>query len=324
MGKKDLLEKRLSWCCEERNHFVRVINEAIRICNEGDEIIAELKTKNEEWEASFKLYYDAMRRGTKMWQDATGKVRIWPDAAELVAWILHQFDHLVEDLAEYKEGIEVERQWKNEAYQRNQELRIERDNLRGLFGDYEFSPTVDQCVEIWNDLMEERRQLKEDLDLHKKIRSAQANMITYLIKESDQRFSDLQDEHLILHQENDQLEERLIAAIDNKMCLIDTKGGTRMRVVGQDLWDNNEKLETELAERNATLDQIDALTKRLEPKVENLARNSDLLVERNEELWTENEMLRETLIQREMIWGGWTRRTAEIVVGVLTNEGEKE
>jgi hypothetical protein len=39
-----------------------------------------------------------------------------------------------------------------------------------------------------------------------------------------------------------QLEERLDAAIDNKTCLIDTKGGSRIRVVGQDLWDNNEEL----------------------------------------------------------------------------------
>ena len=253
------LEKKLSWCYEERDHFVRVINEAIRTCNEGDETIAELETKNEEWEASFKLYDDAMRRGTKIWQEATGKEGIWPDAALLVTWLLHQGDHLVKDLAE---------------------LKIERDNLQGLFGDYEFYPTVDQCVEIWNDLMEERCQLKEDLDLHKKIRSAQADMITYLIKENDQRFSDLQDEHLTLH--------------------------------------------AELAERNATLDQINTLTKKLEPKIENLARSSDLLVEQNKTLRTENKMLRETLVQREMIWGGWTRRVAEIVVGLLTNAGEKE
>jgi septal ring factor EnvC (AmiA/AmiB activator) len=43
-----------------------------------------------------------------------------------------------------------------------------------------------------------------------------------------------------------QLEERLEAAIDNKTCLIDTKGGSRIRVVGQDLWDNNEELEAKL------------------------------------------------------------------------------
>ena len=39
------------------------------------------------------------------------------------------------------------------------------------------------------------------------------------------------------------LEDRLIAATDNKTCLINTKSGVRIRIVGQDLWDNNEKLE---------------------------------------------------------------------------------
>lgn len=164
-------------------------NEAIRICTDGDRRIAELEAKNEEWEASFKLYNNAMRRGTKIWQDATRRTRIWPDAAQLVAWLIQRCDQLEKITKEYAEALS----------------RI--------------------------------IVLEEDLDLHKKVRSAQANMITYLIKKNDQRFSDLQDEHLILHQEN--------------------------------------------------------------------------------------EKLRETLVQREMIWGGWTRRVAEIVVNVLTDTGGK-
>ena len=323
------LEKNLSFCREERNLFVKVINDAIRICTIGDETIAELKTKNEEWEASFKLYDDAMRRGIKIWQDATKRTRIWPDAAQLTAWLIQRCDQLEKITKEYAEALQRNQHLQAEIAALGEllsglvDVELERDELRGLFSDYEFSPTIEQCVKMWNDLMEERHQLKEDLDLHKKIRSAQADTITNLIKKDDQRFSDLQDEHLALHMENDGLEERLIAAIDNKTCLIDING-SRIRVVGQDLWDNNEKLETELAERNATLDQIDVLTKIIEPKVENLARNSDLLVEQNKELRTENEMLRETLVQREMIWGGWTRQVAEIVVGLLTNTGEKE
>ena len=145
-----LLEKRLSWCYEERNHFVRVINEAIRIANVGDKRIAELE---------------------------------------------------------------------------------------------------------------------EDLALHKKIRSAQADMITRLIERSGQ-------------------------------------------------------LEEEVVRQNAVLDMVDILTKRIEIKIGNMVRNTNLVIEQKEKLQTENETLRETLIQREMAWGGWTRRVAEITVDILIGTEE--
>ena len=41
-----------------------------------------------ELEQSFDLYHDAMRRGTKLWQEATGRVETLPDTAKLVAWLL--------------------------------------------------------------------------------------------------------------------------------------------------------------------------------------------------------------------------------------------
>ncbi len=249
------LEKELSWCREERDHFVRVINEAIRICNDGDKTIAKLErklkdvtldgdmfskgwdealAKNKEWEASFKLYDDAMRRGIKLWQVATGKTEVWPDAAKLTAWLLHRID----------------------------QLKIERDNLRGIFGDYEFSPTIDQCVQIWNRLMGQRHDLKEDLALYKKIRDAQADMITSLIRKAN-------------------------------------------------------LLEAKLVDRNATLDKVDEIGKRLEIKLTKVYRNTKLIVDQKEKLQEENEVLRETLIQREMLWSGWTRRVAELTVDAL-------
>ena len=127
--------KILDQCLEERSHFVRVINEAIRIANLGDEQIAELKTKNEGWEASFKLYDDAMRRGRKMWQKATGKFWLQPDTAEMNVWLIEQLE----------------------------QAEADRDKLLGLFGDYEFSPTVKQCGEIWNRVIKRYHQLEKRL-----------------------------------------------------------------------------------------------------------------------------------------------------------------
>jgi hypothetical protein len=40
------------------------------------------------------------------------------------------------------------------------DLEAERDAVCGIFGDYDVSPTLEQCREIWNDIMEERRQLR--------------------------------------------------------------------------------------------------------------------------------------------------------------------
>ena len=41
-----------------------------------------------ELEESFDLYYDAIQRGTKLWQKETGLHEVLPDTAELVAWLL--------------------------------------------------------------------------------------------------------------------------------------------------------------------------------------------------------------------------------------------
>ena len=41
-----------------------------------------------EWQASFDLYDDAIRRGTAMWRAETGRTDVLPDTAKLVAWLL--------------------------------------------------------------------------------------------------------------------------------------------------------------------------------------------------------------------------------------------
>ncbi len=55
----------------------------------------EERKKNDELEASFKLYDDAMRRGTRLWQKESGNdqvPRVWPDGAKLAAWLMAQLD----------------------------------------------------------------------------------------------------------------------------------------------------------------------------------------------------------------------------------------
>lgn len=56
---------------------------------------AALELEIEDWEASFNLYDNAMRRATKMWQEASGHdevPRVWPDGAKLMAWMLDKMD----------------------------------------------------------------------------------------------------------------------------------------------------------------------------------------------------------------------------------------
>jgi len=38
-------------------------------------------------------------------------------------------------------------------------LVANNERLRGLFGDFDFFPTVEECEKIWNKLMEERHDL---------------------------------------------------------------------------------------------------------------------------------------------------------------------
>ena len=53
-------------------------------------IIVVLDAENADWQQSFDLYDKAMRRGTKIWQEATGNTHVWPDAAALTAWLLER------------------------------------------------------------------------------------------------------------------------------------------------------------------------------------------------------------------------------------------
>lgn len=56
-----------------------------------DALAAAIETID-ELEESFELYDGAMRRGTKMWQDATGNTRIHPDGAKLISWLMEKLE----------------------------------------------------------------------------------------------------------------------------------------------------------------------------------------------------------------------------------------
>lgn len=65
--------------------------------NEGQEkgvldAISALIKDNEEWGKSFELYHDAQMRGTKLWQDATGRYDTLPDTTFLVNWLLEELE----------------------------------------------------------------------------------------------------------------------------------------------------------------------------------------------------------------------------------------
>ncbi len=51
-----------------------------------------LEAEVEEWRESFELYDDAMRRGTRMWQQANDSPHIWPDGAKLIEWLMTQLE----------------------------------------------------------------------------------------------------------------------------------------------------------------------------------------------------------------------------------------
>ena len=54
--------------------------------------ILELEAEVKEYQQSFDLQYDASMRGIKMWQEATGRDMVWPDKAELTAWLIERLD----------------------------------------------------------------------------------------------------------------------------------------------------------------------------------------------------------------------------------------
>lgn len=54
--------------------------------------ILELEDTVEEYEHSFELYHAASMHGIKMWQEATGRDKEWPDQAELTTWLIEKLD----------------------------------------------------------------------------------------------------------------------------------------------------------------------------------------------------------------------------------------
>ena len=67
--------------------------------------IARLEQQLVEWQQSFDLYDDAIRRGTALWREATGRRDVLPDTAKLVAWLLGERDRTEQQLAEEREAL---------------------------------------------------------------------------------------------------------------------------------------------------------------------------------------------------------------------------
>lgn len=65
-------------------------------------ILEKLKDQVADFEASFKLYYDAIRRGTKKWHEDGNPREIDPDTAKLVAWMVDRIDKLEDVVAEQR------------------------------------------------------------------------------------------------------------------------------------------------------------------------------------------------------------------------------
>jgi len=114
----------LNWD-EER---ARYAEELARLCNELDEKDSELKSRkmiNSDLEASNKMYRREFSSAAKEINCAgsiTHRIRVLKKE--------HQ-----ETLEEYKEGIEIERTWKQEAYDRNRMLREDQEKKISEVGD---------------------------------------------------------------------------------------------------------------------------------------------------------------------------------------------
>lgn len=68
---------------------------------EGREKITKLSARLQlleaevaDWEASFKLYHNAIIRGTKEWQLAHPEIEYMPDTAKMMKWIVDRLDQL--------------------------------------------------------------------------------------------------------------------------------------------------------------------------------------------------------------------------------------
>ena len=93
------LEDRYEQCLAEvqdaHDPQVRTMTKIENALMDAQAEVGRLGREIEEWEASFNLYDDACRRGTKLWQEASGYTevpRVWPDGAKLVAWLLERLD----------------------------------------------------------------------------------------------------------------------------------------------------------------------------------------------------------------------------------------
>ncbi|KKL50327.1 hypothetical protein LCGC14_2306640 [marine sediment metagenome] len=61
----------------------------------------KIKEQIEEYDASFELYDQAVRRGTRDWQAVPENLStVWPGTAELVAWMADEIDTLRERVKE--------------------------------------------------------------------------------------------------------------------------------------------------------------------------------------------------------------------------------
>ena len=78
----------------------------------------------------------------------------WRDA---ICELCDEVDQLETELAEIDDAHNIT---KLELH----ELKAENTSLRSLFGGYDFHPTPDQCRDIWNDIMKERKALRSYKD----------------------------------------------------------------------------------------------------------------------------------------------------------------
>lgn len=78
---------------EDMQKFRKSIGKLAHSYGKARAIIRALLDELEEWEESFELYDNAMRRGTKMWQNASGNpYKVWPDGAVLIAWLMERLE----------------------------------------------------------------------------------------------------------------------------------------------------------------------------------------------------------------------------------------
>lgn len=61
-------------------------------------VIDHLEQEVADYEGSFTLYHEAMKRGERMWHEATGAVDIGPDSAQLMAWVLGEWDRAKQEI----------------------------------------------------------------------------------------------------------------------------------------------------------------------------------------------------------------------------------